>query len=98
MINKSCGIIGISLVRAIHVGVVQGSVAHAVHWLRTISSAEHNGRLADDGKYAKWRHLLCHVRRPRHYPHSIVRHVEETIQGKGQLRSAFQFVTNSLLK
>ena len=71
------------LVGAVHVGVVQGAVAYVVHRLRTLPAAESDRRLADHGQHAHRRHLLCTVRRPRHHPHPIIRHIQAAVQRKG---------------
>ena len=68
---------------AIHVGVVQGIVSHAVHWLRSLSTAKHDGRLVDHGQYADRCHVLCSVRRPLHDPHPVVRHLTTTLPREG---------------
>ena len=67
----------------VHVGAVQGTLAYALHRLRPLPPAEHDGRMADHGQYADRGDLLCAIRRPRHDAHPIVRHVQAVIQGEG---------------
>lgn len=64
-------------------GAVQGPVTHVEYWLRSLSTAELDGRLVDHGQHAQWRHLLCADRRTHDGHHPVVRHIEETLQRKG---------------
>jgi len=67
-------LVGCRLVRAIHVGTVQGAVSHALYRLWSVPAAEYDRRLVDHGQYVDRCHLLRHVRRSRHHSHSIIRH------------------------
>ena len=70
---------------AVHVGAVQGPLAHAVYRVRPLPAAQHHGRVADDHQHADWSHLLRPVRRPRYHAHTVVRHVQEAVPGEGGL-------------
>jgi alkyl hydroperoxide reductase subunit AhpC len=48
-----------AVVRAVHVVSVQGFVSHAMHWLRSLSTAVHVGRMADHRQYADRSNVLC---------------------------------------
>jgi len=68
----------------VHVGIIQGAVTHAVYRLRPLSSTQHRWRLADHGQYGHRCHLLCSLRRTYNHPHSVIRHFQETLPGKGR--------------
>ena len=72
------------LVGAVHVGSVQSPVAYAMHRLWTIPASEYNGRMVDNGQHANRSHVLRHVCRSCNNAHTVLRHVEKTVQGKGR--------------
>ena len=65
--GAACGMVG-----AVHVGIIQGDVTHAVYWLRSLSATQHRGRLADNGQYDDRCNLLRSFRRTLNHHHSIV--------------------------
>ena len=67
------------MVRTVHVGPIQGAVAHAVYRVWTVPATEHDGRLADHGQHVDRRHVLRAVRRSFNHAHPIFRHVEKTL-------------------
>jgi len=67
----------------IHVGTIQGTVAHAVYRLRSLPATEYDRRLADHDQHGHRRHLLCPVRRSHHHTHPVIRHFQETLPRKG---------------
>ena len=71
------------LVGAVHVGIIQSSLTHALYWLRTISAAEHDRRLVDHGQHAHWCYVLRVVCRPFDDAHTIFRHRQKTLPRKG---------------
>ena len=68
---------------AVHVRTIQGSVTHAVHWLRSIPTTQYGRRLVDDGQYVDRRNLLCSIRRSFNHSDSVVRHIKTTLSRKG---------------
>lgn len=74
------GVVG----RPVHVGAVQGSVPHVVYWVRALAASECHRRLAHHDQHAHWSYLLRALRRPRHYPHTVLRHFQEAVPGEGR--------------
>ena len=79
------------MAHTVHVGAVQGAVAHVVYRVRKVPPAEHHRRLADDDQYADGRYVLRPVRRSRHDPYPIVRYLQTSLQRKGNVKSFFCF-------
>jgi len=71
------------VVGAVHVGVVQGVVTHAVYRLRPLPATVRLRRLVDDRQHADRRHVLRTVRRPVHLAHTDVRHLQAHLRRKG---------------
>jgi len=47
MLSTACSLVG-----AVHVGVVQSPLSHALYRVRTLSAPEYHGRLADNNQHA----------------------------------------------
>ena len=67
----------------VHVGIIQGAVTHALYRLRSFSSVEYSGRLANYGQYADRGNLLRTLRWSHDYHNSILRHIQATLPRKG---------------
>jgi len=52
-----------SVVGAVHLGIVQGAVSHAVYRLRSVPATVRLRRLADDHQHAHWSDVLRALRR-----------------------------------
>ncbi len=75
----------IGLVRAVHLGALQGPVTHAVHRLRTVSAQQHVRGL-DDADQHDGRSYVLRSRggsRGRHHP--VFRRIKTSLQGQGTL-------------
>ena len=79
------GLPGRGVAHTVHVGVVQGAVAHVVYRVREVPPAEHHRRLADDDQYADGSHVLRSVRRSCYDPHPIVRYLQASLQREGNV-------------
>ena len=62
-IATNLGVSGRGVAHTVHVGAVQGAVAHVMYRVREVPAAEHHRRLADDDQHADGSHVLRSVRR-----------------------------------
>ncbi len=69
---------------AIHMGIVQGPIPHAVYWLRQVPSTEYHRCLAYYDQYANWCNMLCSICRPCYNSHPIIWYIQEALQRKGK--------------
>lgn len=67
------------VVRAVHLGSVQGSVSHAVYWLRSLSAAMLVRRVGHHHQHAQWSNILRLVRRPFHINDPMFRHLQTNV-------------------
>jgi len=78
-----CNMVERQLAGAVHVGAVQGAVAHAVYRFRSLPSSEYDRRLADHRQHVDRRHVLRAVRRTHDHRHPVVRHLQTTLPREG---------------
>ena len=78
------GAAGGGLVGAVLLVPLQGDVAHALHRLRQVSAAEHDGPLADHGLDDRRGHLLRPHPRARHLHHPEPGQQQAAVQGEGE--------------
>jgi len=74
-----------SLVGAVHMGVVQGTVTHAVYWLWSVPATVRFRRLVNDHQHANRSHFLRTFRRSIHIVDSNVRHFKTHVRREGTI-------------
>lgn len=76
---------GVSLGRAIFLGLIQSHVSHALHRIRKVSTPKSNRHVVDHVVHDQWCYLLCNVPWTCHKPHSEPGLFKEAIQRKGTI-------------
>lgn len=71
------------MVGTVFVVTVQGNVAHALHWIRTLSTAKLKRHVANLAQHDQWSHMLRTVPGSHHQPDSKSRLVASSVPRKG---------------
>jgi len=71
------------MVGAVHMGIVQGTVTHAVYRLRPVPTAVRLRCLANYRQHVDRRHFLCAVRRTVHLTDTVFRHFQAHVCREG---------------
>ena len=76
--HAACSVVG-----AVHMGDVQGTVAHAVYRLRSVPATVRVWRLANHHQHVDWSYFLCAFRRPIHNTDTDVWYFQAYVHRKG---------------